>query len=72
VQYSVLSGLEYLLRPSVAYVECCADAKGYKSKVVSTAEGSWRLSRCEANRTQEIHLLGDLWVLRVWKSSELL
>jgi hypothetical protein len=48
------------------------NVEGYKSKVVSTAERGWRLSQCVAKRVGEIRLLGDLWVLRVWKSSELL
>jgi hypothetical protein len=72
MRYSVLSGLGDLLSPNVAYTECCVNAEGYESKVVSTAESSWRLSQCVVNRVGEIRLLGDLWVLRVWKSSELL
>jgi hypothetical protein len=46
--------------------------KCYKSNAVSTVEGNWCLSQWEANRVREVSLLGVLWVLRVWKSSELL
>jgi hypothetical protein len=56
----------------VACAERCANTECYKLDVASTVDGNWHLSQWEANRVREIHLFGGLWVLRVWKSSELL